>query len=85
MKHIIKRIDNRRVKDADISPGDIIEDDNKLYIAHSRGNRHCDECAFSEKTGYCPVNVYGGHGDKICQTDHGSLIFKGLISILEDL
>ena len=85
MKHKIERTSKRHVKYVYISPGDVIEVDNKLFIAQYKCDRSCDECPFSEKPGYCLVNVDGGHGNKICQTDHGSLIFKSLISVLEDL
>ena len=85
MRHKIERINQYRVKYLNISPGDVLEDDGKFFIAHSKRGIYCSECAFHEEPGYCLVNIDGGTGDKICQTKHGSLIFKDLDKVLENL
>lgn len=85
MKHKIERTDKRHVKYTELKPGDLIELDNKIFIAQDRLGRDCYECDFAEKTGYCLVNIHGGHGNKLCQTDHDSVLFKYMDKILEDL
>ena len=85
MKHKIERTSERRVKYTDLKPGDLIELDNKIFIAQDRLGRECDECAFSEKSGYCLVNIHEGYGNKLCQTDHYRLLFKHMDSVLENL
>lgn len=85
MKYKIERTGKRHVKYTDLKPGDLIELDNKIFIAQYKLGRECDECAFADKTGYCLVNIHGGYGDKLCQTDNYRLLFKNIDDIMENL
>lgn len=85
MKYKIERTSEYRVKYTDMKPGDLIELDNNIFIAQDRLERSCDECAFSEKSGYCLVTIHEGRGNKLCQTDYCSLLFKHIDNILENL
>lgn len=85
MTYKIERIDKRHVKHTELKPGDLIELDNKIFIAQDRMGRECYECAFAEKTGYCLVNIHGGNGNKLCQPDDYRLLFKHVNNILENL
>lgn len=84
MKYKIERTGERHVKYTDLKPGDLIELDNKIFIAQDKRGRECDECAFSDNT-YCLVNIHGGYGNKLCQTDCYRLLFKYMDDILESL